>query len=654
MGPVPGHMLPVREGHDHLATTSAWRSRCLWSTGILAVVAVANLPLLDNFARLVSASAPALASADAPTHFFRFVQARDLYLPSGHHLGWEPFWYQGYVPFLLYPHLPYVLLALLSMAAPLDAARIFNLYTAAIYFALPLTAAFLILRAIGGMPALVAAAWFALLSAVGGGLLGVFVVGLLAQQAGLVLFCLLSFDLLISRRVDRAAIWLGMIPLVHIHTALVAAVLWLFAGLNAVADDHDPASAFKQWGLSSLLALGIACPTILALVQGWGHIGISTFYKAETLEIGQFLSGHALAPWPVLAAILLCLAATVRVDWGKSSTLVWLVACLLLLVVSVHKWEVGVPLLDRVLGSIFFLRTLPYVFVLAGFLALSRWHALPSVVRVAAILLTVAGLLGPRPILAKAERYVGTSNRSAGKDVRSSMTDFRTALRWIHWDRKDQTASVVVAAPRPLSLWMQAAVHGTGLPMVGGHGGELTHIHNRGLLDRGTRVSCENVRRQIRSYGVGYIVGRDAAHREHLETCLGRGPAFVGRAWWVLATGRSWESTSNLIERFSHDPTWTRLTWTLRPAGTPRKLLLPVAHSGPWTAELDGSVTTIETSTDDMMWVSIPSGARHLQLDYEGYPGEWSSVLLSGLALGAAVVRRRRAPFESKPRREQA
>ena len=63
-------------------------------------------------------------SADSATHLVRTLHARDYYLPSGHRWGWDPFWFQGYVPFLLYPHLTYVFLALVDAGGqrqwPLD------------------------------------------------------------------------------------------------------------------------------------------------------------------------------------------------------------------------------------------------------------------------------------------------------------------------------------------------------------------------------------------------------------------------------------------------------------------------------------------------------------------------------------------------------
>src|SRR5262245_2811647 len=96
---------------------------------LAAIVLVANAPLLDDFARLLRMPQLAAAPTDAATHYLRMLHARDLYLPSGHRLGWDPFWYQGYVPFLLYPHLTYVAVALVSLAVPADPARVFNAYT---------------------------------------------------------------------------------------------------------------------------------------------------------------------------------------------------------------------------------------------------------------------------------------------------------------------------------------------------------------------------------------------------------------------------------------------------------------------------------------------------------------------------------------------
>ena len=75
-----------------------------------------------------------------------------------------------------------------------------------------------------------------------------------------------------------------------------------------------------------------------------------------------------------------------------------------------------------------------------------------------------------------------------------------------------------------------------------------------------------------------------------------------------------------------------------------------MAMSSHWTADVDGRPVGIEPTDDRMMRVTLPKGAERLTLRYEGYAGEWLTVVASILALAAALVRTRRSRAGVLPR----
>lgn len=609
---------------------------------LIAIVLVANAPLLDDFARLLGRRELAASSADATTHFFRMLEARDLYLPSGHRLGWEPFWFQGYVPFLLYPHLTYILLALLSIVLPVDPARIFNVFTVVIYFALPLSVAWPLAGSRGVLTAGVIASWLAVMTTMGAGLSSVFQIGLLSQQVGTILFGALAYDLIVADRVDRAAIWLGLLPLVHVHASVIAAVVWVGAALLAVLDRQDRKTAVRTWITSSILAALIASPTAIGLFQGWNQVGSPTAYGPVADLSARLLSGRLLAPWPTVVAMCVCLAAA-TIAARKNDALrfsVWLLIGLLLCMVSLVKWDVEFPLLERLLNSMLYLRTLSFAFVWMALLALSRWDRIQRPVQALIVAFSVAGIVQAWPVQASLARQIGSSWQGSGRAELSDTWDYHRALDWIDADVGKQTATLAIVAPRgPVGHRLFAATHRTQLPILGGHGMELTRVRNVDVAERTVETPCRTIRRQVRHFAVGYVVGGTEDGREHLEECLRIAPSFTQGNWWVLATGKRWGSTPRAVAGFGHDATWTQLEWELQPTGSERRIRLPVANVAPWEARVDGKVVVIESTDDHMMRVTAPVGGKTLRLRYAGYAGEWWSVGVALVAMGFAVGR---------------
>lgn len=174
-----------------------------------ALVAL-HLPLLHELAGMLSLDTLAY-SWDAYTHYLRATFAREYYLPSGHHWGWDPFWFQGYVPFLLYPHLHYVVIGLVSGLLPVAPMRTFNAVTLATLYLWPLLAGLLVVRRRGIVATLAIAVWIGTVSSTyGGGVRGLLLIGLLSQQIGLAVFTVFCWELLVRCDVARAGLWLGL------------------------------------------------------------------------------------------------------------------------------------------------------------------------------------------------------------------------------------------------------------------------------------------------------------------------------------------------------------------------------------------------------------------------------------------------------------
>src|SRR5205085_1720305 len=176
------------------------------------------------------------------------------------------------------------------------------------YLLLPVVAAAPVLRTRSFVQATIVACWFAVLSTVGAGLSGLFKLGLMSQQVGVLVFTLFVWNVIAVRRLDRAAIWLGLIPLLHVHTSIVSAFVWIVAAAVAAIDRETRRTAIGCWIRSSFIAAMIASPTLLGLFQGWQQIGASTYFPIHH-EIVSQLSWY-LAPWPAIFAILLSVACS--------------------------------------------------------------------------------------------------------------------------------------------------------------------------------------------------------------------------------------------------------------------------------------------------------------------------------------------------------
>jgi len=608
---------------------------------VVAAVALVNAPFLLELWRVIRLD-DVYYSADSSTHFVRMMHTRNLYLPSGHHWGWEPFWFQGYVPFLLYPHLTYVLLAIASLL-PIEPHRLFNLYAVAIYLGLPLAAGWLVAHARGAVMGVLMAVWVAAASSMYGiGLRGVFHTGLLTQQAGLLVFLAFAYDILLSRRIDRAALWMGLAPLVHVHTAVLAGVAWLAEGVLRVLR-RDASEPLRPWLVGSLVAALIATPTAVGLIVGWDQVGVSTLFGYPSRLFLLLMRGELLAPWPILAALLLGAFAAVPASKGAERR--WALGALLVGVffLVVALLNVGFPgILGRILVTMLRLRTLPFALLWLALLAAWGWPRLSRPVRAAMVVLTVAGLPTTWGHLAT---NVGRVANTRPLHVRAEAKTLRTleeALAWVKQDAGERTATVLLNRSGKLrvALGLRRTLEVLGQPMIGGHGLELASVRNGRQFQQPESIDCPKLKATLRRYAVGYVIEADPERRAVYEKCLAIPAAFTTGEWGVVKLNGDWGSFAPAVRAFRRNDTWTELAWSLHPQPRPTRLVLPMANTAPWEATIDGRPLEFQATEDHMVAFDVPPQSSLLRMRYLGPPGEWSSVAVSGagLVLGLVLV----------------
>ncbi len=593
-------------------------------------------------------------SADSTTHLVRTLHARDYYLPSGHRWGWDPFWFQGYVPFLLYPHLTYVFLALIAQL-PVEAHTVLNGYAVCVFVSLPLLAGVLLGRSRGPVIGSLAAVWVAAASSVYGiGLRGVFEVGLLTQQAGLLVFTLFTHDLIVRGRTMRAAIWMGLGALVHVHTTVIAGVVWIFDGLTRIrarpVERSDtaaqPAHDGRGWLAGSFVAALIAAPTAVGVLVGWDQIGPSTSFPHPKNLWGLFSRGDLIAPVPMLLAVLLAAVAGFATDRSEKRIrrAVLIALGVTLIVVSLLNLKFD-NLPGRILYYMLRLRSLPFALILFTMLAGRGWPRTPRAMKVAVIALTLAGLPAAWNHMGATAKRLPRTLPVQRPERAERISALEPALQWIAEDSRGRVSTVAFNLPHGLhrGACLRRIRSITGLPILGGHGLELTSIHNVALVNRPAFLTCDAMNRQISRFNVGYILVSYVDNRMDYERFTQLEPSFNNDHWSVYGTDLSWSNNPSPVTGFEHDATWNRMRWTLEPRTTASELELPIAAAGRFRATLDGQPAAIGRSRDDLLLLTIPAGTASLTLEYTGFPGEWTSLAIGlvGLGLGVALDRRR-------------
>ncbi len=622
---------------------------------LVVLVLLLHAPVLPALWGVLVCDGP-IDAADSFTHLIRIVHAAELFLPSGHHWGWDPFWYQGFVPFALYPHATYMAAAVPAVVLGLEPVSLLNWLAVTVLFLPSLIAGLLIYRSHGLAAAVLAASWIGTISSVyGAGLRGLFAYGLLSQQVGVAVFTFFAYELLVARRPIHAAAWCGVAALFHVHTMVVCALLWGGMSLVGLALRKD--RLVWLWECCKAVAIGtlIAAPTIAGLIVAWDQIGPGSFFGRPHL-LHVLLKGALVAPWPmvcvVLAAAALAVARGRRLPHPGSDPSAHIRPAVAfglgtaLAVASLVRLEIGVHTIDRVLFNLLHLRSLPFTFIWFAMLGVAGWTVLRTVEKRALVALTVVGVL-----VGWGHEYDYRSRMDCAVPVSEQAPQpgtYAALLEWISADMEEGRTYTMLLEHhiqhRPYKHPLQRLTLRLRQPVLGGHGGELTTIRNLRLAQDPTSLTCELVRRKLRRYAVGYVIGISPEAKAHFEECIGKPPVWEAEPWWVFKTRYDWTTFAARIEGFSHDPTWTELEWKLGHYPIERAVYLPVADAAPWSATADGrSIDVLRSPGDRVIKLMVPPETERLSLHYEGYPGEWLSVAVSVLALLWFVARGRKA-----------
>jgi 6-pyruvoyl-tetrahydropterin synthase-like protein/tetratricopeptide repeat protein len=329
----------------------------------LAVVAGCWLFLLAYFKPELLLSPSITTGGDTGSHYYTAVYLRDVLLPSGRILGWNPGNLAGYPIFQFYFPLPFLAMVALSLAMPLSVA--FKLITAGAVFALPLCAwlGLRLARAPFPAPALAAVAVLPFLfnqtnSAFGGNL-----PSLLAGEFTfawslallLVFMGVLAGDLAERRHPLRAALLLAATGFCHggpLLFGVLAGGLFLFSRefprrLVYLAKVYGLAFCFMGWWIVPLL--------------------VFAKYNSPHNMVWIISDWHKVLPpilWPAMGLALLHLAWSLWRRLGQGRTLGAAAFCAGCVILSALLYLVAFHI------NVIDIRFLPF-----GWLALCMWAA---------------------------------------------------------------------------------------------------------------------------------------------------------------------------------------------------------------------------------------------------------------------------------------
>jgi uncharacterized membrane protein len=255
------------------------------------------------------------SSWDGAAHFVRLKAMAELFLPHGRTDGWCPYWYNGFVPFLFYPNLFFVLAGslyhLLGRLVPL--LLIFKLFTASAYVLLP-PAMYIMARCFRftRFAALCAALCTLAVSAPHGiGLQALFIIGLVPQSFALplVLLGLGGFHLGVTvggRFLPIAAILCALVIQTHFISGVYLALACTVYLVVACVMHRRPRLTIRRAMGIGLLTAGMSAATLIPMVvhqslrgpgTGWGDL---PFFR-DFLQ-GSYLGGHWIN-WLALAFV---------------------------------------------------------------------------------------------------------------------------------------------------------------------------------------------------------------------------------------------------------------------------------------------------------------------------------------------------------------
>lgn len=608
-----------------------------------------------------------ITNQDAPRHLLRAKVMAEIFLPAGHVDGWSPYWYLGAQLFLFQSYGYFFVIG--AVANLLDGLvrlqNVFKFFYALPIVALPAAVAWLACSLGANRRAAFAAAFasLALGSAVGYGVKGVYGTGLLLQGVGIVLFAIvlpLVLDALEGkpRAAWIAALLLGVIFVTHFITAayVMTAAGSVALGMALWKREAAPLVRYTLLALAALLLSGHALFPSLELrslagsAVGWGNM--------EDRFV-RFLFGKGVGPpWLVVPALVAAAIAIARRRGRLAIAALLLFGTAFLASSSSSTFEPRV--VSDMLRVVVRPRAVPYavlltaVFVgvafdaLLSFLAASgsssrapasagptaAWPWRQAAIVVACVAFFSVGALD----IALVRSQVTTEATLRPKDH----SDYAQLARWL---RANVPRPAIVEIDRtglPSRMTGAQSVISilnldTGLFTLGGDQAELTSAGSRTRALRGEKLAAQAATsaRQLRVFGVSYVIATDAASRRRLDLSeeYQRVYEALHVAVYRVRNSGSWLTGAG-IRASSFDFAPEHLRWQVVVAGArSRPATVAVSWHPNWRALVDGVPVAIERTSRQLVSFNIASGSHVVDLQYVRRWSEHVYDLISASAL---------------------
>lgn len=604
------------------------------------------------------------SSLDGAAHFVRLKAMAEIFLPNGRTDGWCPYWYNGFVPFLFYPNLFFVLAGGVYHASArlVPLLLIFKVFMASAYALLP-PAMYIMARCyrFTRFAALCAALCTLAVSAPHGiGLEALFVTGLIPHGFALPLFLLAlgAFHLGVTlggRFVPVAAILCALVVGTHfisgIYLALASSVYLIIAFLR----HRRPRRTIQRAMWIGILTAGISAATVLPMVVhrslgGPGTRWADFAFFRDFLQ-GRYLGGRGIN-WLAVAFV-----GGIR-RWRFEETFL-VVLALVTLPFALGVIPTVVPIVEndlliRILRSrgFSFLGLLVALFAGGASDAIRGFAARHSQAMVSWL---VAGCLGALLLLDAGFKIEGLKHH-VKVDDHYNMPEKWQYLDAYQWVREH--------APRPAVIGFDDRLKEFGNPgyyqmasrvvleadrfSLPGNQIEATRVHNEAVLIHLHDWDPSRIHDALVRYNVSFLlawvadVGANLQHSSDFALVYRNAKVQV----WAVQ-GHDFRFVSgHAIQVGGLDFSPERITWTITCTTTGCPVTLAVAYHPSWRARLNSAATPIRETQDHLIQVQIPRGTSTLTLVFRRAWWEYLAVAISvtflGLSLSLCMRGRRR------------
>lgn len=594
------------------------------------------------------------SSWDGAAHFVRLKAMAELFLPHGRTDGWCPYWYNGFVPFLFYPNLFFVLAGSLYhlLGRLVSLLLIFKLFTASAYALLP-PAMYVMARCyrFTRFAALCAALCTLAVSAPHGiGLQALFTIGLVPQSFALPLFLLGlgGFHLGVTvggRFLPIAAILCALVIQTHFISGVYLALACTVYLVVACVMHRRPRLTIRRAMGIGLLTAGISAATLIPMVvhqslrgpgTGWGDLpSFRDFLQ------GSYLGGHWIN-WLALAFVggirrrrfedrFLVILSVLTLPFAMGAILTWL------------------PDVDNFFQQVLKARSFAYLGLLVALFAggacdaIQRFVARRSETLASGLIAAVLGLFLLINVAAKIERLKPWIQ----VDAHYSTPEKWHYLEAYHWIRDH--------APQPAVIGFDDRFKEFGNPgynqmasrvvleanrfSLPGNQIEATRAHNAEVLSHLHDWDTGRIYRALVRYNVSFIL----TWVEDVKANLQNSPHYAlvhqnpkVQIWAVQGHEFRFASGEGIgVDTLNFQP--EQVTWTLTSDGDHGPVTLAVAYHPNWRARLNGARISIRETEDHLMEVLIPRGTSTLTLVFRRAWWETLLVVISISTFGVSL-----------------